>query len=66
MGAAHDAMPVLMNQRFRGARNGHGHHAFGTWHKTKDSFLKIQRQQRRFWGSSFMRYAFLYLGGKLS
>jgi hypothetical protein len=38
----------------------------GIRHEAEDSFLKIQRQKRRFLGSSFMRYSFLYLGGKLS
>ena len=59
-----DAELILPRKRDRFC--GHGHHAFGTWHKTEDSFLNIQCQQRRFLGSSFMRYSFLYLVGKLS
>jgi hypothetical protein len=47
----YDAELILPRKRDR--FRGHGHHALGTWHKTEDSFLKIQRQQRRFLGIEF-------------
>jgi hypothetical protein len=56
----------LISPRERDRFRGHAHRAFGIRHEAEDSFLKIQRQKRRFLGSSFMRYSFLYLGGKLS
>jgi len=56
----------LILPRKRDGFRDHAHHAFGIRHEAEDFFLKIQRQKRRFWGSSFMRYSFLYLGGKLS
>src|ERR1700719_3834717 len=56
----------LILPRERDGFRGHAHHAFRIRHEAEDFFLKIQRQKRRFWGSSFMRYSFLYLGGKLS
>ena len=37
------------HDRFRGG----GHRAFGTRHETENSFLKIQRQKRRFVGIDF-------------
>jgi hypothetical protein len=53
----------LILPRKRDGFRGNGHHAFGTWHETEDSFLKIQRQQRRFLGIEF--YAlFLFVFGR--
>jgi hypothetical protein len=51
-----DAELILPRKRDR--FHGHGHHAFGTWHKTEDSFLKIQRQKRRFLRIEFHALSF--------
>jgi len=56
-----ELVPPRKLDRFR----GHGHHALGTWHKTEDSFLKIQRQQRRFLGIEFQAL-FLSVFGRAS
>src|SRR3984957_8164023 len=56
-----DAELILPPNRGRFRR--HGHHALGTWHKAEDSFLKIQRQQRRFLGIEFQA-SFLSVFGR--
>ena len=43
----------LILPRKRDGFRGSGHYAFGIRHETEDSFLKIQRQKRRFLGIEF-------------
>jgi hypothetical protein len=53
----------LVLPRKRDGFRGHGHHAFGAWHKAEDSLLKIQRQKRRFLGIEF-HASFLFVFGR--
>jgi hypothetical protein len=53
----------LIPPRKRDGFRGHGHPAFGTRHKSEDSFLKIQRQKRRFLGIEF-HALFLFVFGR--
>jgi hypothetical protein len=46
-----DTELILPRKRDGFRRNGH--HAFGICHEAEDSFLKIQRQKRRFLGIEF-------------
>jgi hypothetical protein len=56
----------LILPRKRDGFRGHAHHAFGIRHEAEDSFLKIQRQKRRFLGIEFHALFLFVLGGKLS